>query len=150
MLNKVFLQGRLVADPELRHTNNGVAMASFRVAVDRDFKDKESGQRKADFVTVTAWRQTAEFVSRHFTKGRVAIVEGKLQVREFNDKDGNRRSVTEVVADNIYFGDSKRDEGPKGQPAFAPPTFVDLPSDGPLPFPPLDDVPPFDFEQLPL
>ena len=147
MLNKVFLQGRLTADPELRHTPNGVAMASFRLAVDRDFKDKESGQRKADFISVTAWRQTAEFASRFLSKGRMAIVEGKLQVREFNDKDGNRRFATEVVADNIYFGDSKRDEAPKSEPEFAPPTFVDLPTNGPLPF---DDVPPFDFEQLPL
>lgn len=147
MLNKVFLQGRLTADPELRHTNNGVAMASFRLAVDRDFRDKESGQRKVDFISVTAWRQTAEFASRFLSKGRMAIVEGKLQVREFNDKDGNRRSATEVVADNIYFGDSKKDDRPKAEPEFVPPTFVDLPSDGPLPF---DDIPPFDFEQLSL
>lgn len=147
MLNKAFLQGRLTADPELRHTANGVAMASFRLAVDRDFKDKESGQRKADFISVTAWRQTAEFASRFLSKGRMAIVEGKLQVREFNDKDGNRRFATEVVADNIYFGDSKRDEAPKSEPEFAPPTFVDLPTNGPLPF---DETPPFDFDQLPM
>lgn len=147
MLNKVFLQGRLTADPELHHTANGVAMASFRLAVDRDFKDKESGQRKADFISVTAWRQTAEFASRFLSKGRMAIVEGKLQVREFNDKDGNRRSATEVVADNIYFGDSKKDDRPKAEPEFVPPTFVDLPPDGPLPF---DEAPPFDFDQLPM
>ena len=147
MLNKAFLQGRLTADPELRHTANGVAMASFRLAFDRDFNDKESGQRKADFISVTAWRQTAEFASRFLSKGRMAIVEGKLQVREFNDKDGNRRSVTEVVADSIYFGDSKRDEAPKSEPEFAPPTFVDLPTNGPLPF---DEAPPFDFDQLPM
>lgn len=110
MLNKVFLQGRLTADPELRHTTNGVAMASFRLAVDRDFKDKETGERKADFVSVVAWRQTAEFVSRFFTKGRMAIVEGKLQTRDYTDRDGNRRFVTEVVADNVYFGDSKKDD----------------------------------------
>ena len=109
MLNKVFLQGRLVADPELRHTSNGVAMASFRVAVDRDFKDRETGERKADFISVVAWRQTAEFVSRFLTKGRMAIVEGKLQTRDYTDRDGNRRFVTEVVADNVYFGDSRRD-----------------------------------------
>lgn len=109
MLNKIFLQGRLVADPELRHTQNGVAVASFRLAVDRDFKDRETGERKADFINVVAWRQTAEFVSRFFTKGRMAIVEGKLQTREYTDRDGNRRYATEVVADNVYFGDSRRD-----------------------------------------
>ena len=79
MLNKIFLQGRLVADPELRHTQNGVAVASFRLAVDRDFKDRETGERKADFINVVAWRQTGEFVSRFLTKGRLAVVEGKLQ-----------------------------------------------------------------------
>ena len=107
MLNKIFLQGRLVADPELRHTQNGVAVASFRLAVDRDFKDRETGERKADFINVVAWRQTGEFVSRFLTKGRLAVVEGKLQTRDYTDRDGNRRYATEVVADNVYFGDSK-------------------------------------------
>jgi len=109
LLNKIFLQGRLVADPELRHTQSGIAVATFRIAVDRDFKDRETGEKKADFITVVAWRQTAEFVSRFFTKGRMAIVEGRLQVREYTDRDGNRRYATEVVADNVYFGDSRRD-----------------------------------------
>ena len=109
MLNKIFLQGRLVADPELRHTQNGIAVASFRLAVDRDFKDRETGERKADFINIVAWRQTAEFVSRFLTKGRLAIVEGKLQTRDYTVRDGNRRYATEVVADNVYFGDSKRD-----------------------------------------
>ena len=118
MLNKIFLQGRLVADPELRHTPNGVAVASFRMAVDRDFKDRETGERKADFINVVAWRQTAEFVSRYFTTGRMAVVEGKLQTRDYTDRDGNRRYATEVVADNIYFGDSRRDsEGGGYSPA---------------------------------
>ena len=120
MLNKVFLQGRLVADPELRHTPNGVAVASFRIAVDRDFKDRETGERKADFINVVAWRQTGEFVSRYFTKGRMAIVEGKLQTRDYTDRDGNRRYATEVVADNIYFGDSRRDGDNGGGYAPAP------------------------------
>ena len=125
MLNKIFLQGRLVADPELRHTQSGIAVASFRIAVDRDFKDRD-GNRQADFINVVAWRQTGEFVSRYFTKGRMAIVEGKLQVREYNDRDGNRRYATEVVADNVYFGDSKRDgeggyaQGGYGAPAAGP------------------------------
>ncbi|MBR5534743.1 MAG: single-stranded DNA-binding protein [Ruminiclostridium sp.] len=120
MLNKVFLQGRLVADPELRHTPNGVAVATFRLAVDRDFKDRETGERKADFISVVAWRQTGEFVSRYFTKGRMAIVEGKLQARDYTDRDGNRRFVTEVVADNVYFGDSRRDGDNGGGYAPAP------------------------------
>ena len=109
MLNKIFLQGRLVADPEMRHTPNGVAVASFRLAVDRDFKDRETGEKKADFINVVAWRATAEFVSRYFTKGRMAVVEGRLQMRDYTDRDGNRRTAAEVVADNVYFGDSRRD-----------------------------------------
>ena len=112
MLNRVTLMGRLVADPELRHTQGGIAFASFRLAVDRDFKDKETGERKADFINIVAWRQTAEFVSRFFSKGRMAVVEGKLQFREYTDKDGNRRYATEVVADNLYFADSKKDGDP--------------------------------------
>ena len=109
MLNKIFLQGRLVADPEMRHTPSGVAVASLRLAVDRDFKDKETGEKKADFINVVAWRATAEFVSRYFTKGRMAVVEGRLQIRDWTDKDGGKRRSAEVVADNVYFGDSKRD-----------------------------------------
>ena len=109
MLNKIFLQGRLVADPELRHTQNGVAVASFRLAVDRDFKDKTTGEKSTDFIDIVAWRQTAEFVSRFFTKGRMAVVEGRLQIRDWTDKDGGKRRSAEIVADNVYFGDSKRD-----------------------------------------
>lgn len=109
MLNKIFLQGRLVADPELRTTPNGISTTSFRIAVDRDFKDRETGEKKADFFSVVTWRQTAEFVSRFFTKGRMAIVEGRVQNREYTDRDGNRRFITEIVADNVYFGDSRRD-----------------------------------------
>ena len=120
MLNKIFLQGRLVNDPELRHTQSGVAVATFRVAVDRDFKDRETGEKKADFINVVAWRGTAEFVSRYFTKGRMAVIEGRLQNREYTDRDGNRRFYTDVAADNIYFGDSKRDNdgyAPRGYDA---------------------------------
>ena len=109
MLNKIFLQGRMVADPELRHTQTGTAVASFRLAVDRDFKDKETGEKKADFISVVAWRQTGEFVSRYFTKGRMAVVEGRLQMRDYTDREGNKRTAAEVVADNVYFGDSRRD-----------------------------------------
>lgn len=111
MLNKVFIMGRLARDPELRHTQSGTAVVSFALAVDRDFKDKATGERATDWVDVVAWRQTAEFVSRYFTKGRMAVVEGRLQVRDWTDNDGNKRRAVEVVADNVYFGDSKRDGG---------------------------------------
>lgn len=134
MLNKVFLQGRLVADPELRHTTNGVAVATFRLAVERDFKDKQTGARQADFINVVAWRQTGEFASRYFGKGRMAIVEGKLQTREYTDRDGNRRYATEVIADSLYFGDSKREDGGGKPEEFREPEFTDTPDDGPLPF----------------
>ena len=133
MLNKTFLQGRLVADPELRHTANGVAVATFRLAVDRDFKDKQTGERQADFISVVAWRQTGEFVSRYFSKGRMAIVEGKLQSRTY-DKDGVRQYITEVVADNVYFGDSKRDDGGSKPDEFREPEFTDYTGDDELPF----------------
>ena len=108
MLNKVFIMGRLTRDPELRRTQTGTAVASFSLAVDRDFKDKSTGERTTDFIDVVAWRQTGEFVSRYFTKGRMAVAEGRLQMREWTDKDGNKRRPAEVVADNVYFGDSKQ------------------------------------------
>jgi single-strand DNA-binding protein len=114
MLNKIFLQGRLVADPELRQTANGVPVATLRLAVDRDIRNKETGERATDFINVVAWRSTAEFVSRYFSKGRMAIVEGRLQIRNYTDRDGNKRTAAEVVADNIYFGDSKRDSESAG------------------------------------
>ena len=109
MLNRIIVMGRLTRDPELRHTQTGTAVASFTLAVDRDFKDKQSGEKATDFIDIVAWRQTGEFVSRYFTKGRMAVVEGRLQMREWTDKDGNKRRSAEVVADNVYFGDSKRD-----------------------------------------
>ena len=109
MLNKIFLMGRLARDPELRRTQSGIPVVSFRLAVDRDFKDKATGERSTDWIDVVAWRQTAEFVSRYFTKGRMAVVEGRLQMRDWTDKEGNKRTSAEVVADNVYFGDSKRD-----------------------------------------
>ena len=109
MLNKIVLQGRLSKNPELRHTQGGNPVASFRLAVDRDFKDKQTGEKATDWIDVVAWRNTAEFVSRYFTKGRMAVVEGRLQMRDYTDRDGNRRTAAEVVADNVYFGDSRRD-----------------------------------------
>ena len=109
MLNRIILMGRLTRDPELRHTQTGTPVASFSLAVDRDFKDKQTGEKATDFIDIVAWRQTAEFVSRFFTKGRLAVVEGRLQLRDWTDRDGNKRRSAEVVADNVYFGDSKRD-----------------------------------------
>ena len=109
MLNKIILMGRLTRDPELRRTGSGTAVTSFSLAVDRDFKS-QSGEKETDFIDGVAWRSTAEFVAKYFTKGRMAVVEGRLQIREWTDKDGNKRRTAEVVADNVYFGDSKRDD----------------------------------------
>lgn len=122
MLNRILLQGRLVADPELRHTQTDTAVASFRLAVDRDYKDKGTNARQADFINVVAWRQTAEFAAQYFSKGQMAIVEGKLQVRAYTDRDGNKRTATEVLAEHIYFCGSKA-EGQSTRPAgsYQPP-----------------------------
>ena len=109
MLNHITIMGRLTRDPELRRTGSGVAVASFSLAVDRDFAPKDGGERETDFIDCVAWRQTGEFVSKYFTKGRMAVVSGRLQIRSWTDKDGNKRRSAEVVADNVYFGDSKRD-----------------------------------------
>ncbi|MCD7822170.1 MAG: single-stranded DNA-binding protein [Clostridiales bacterium] len=111
MLNRVVLQGRLVADPELRHTQNGTAVASFRIACDRGYKSKDPNAQSADFINIVAWRQTAEFISRYFTKGSMILIDGRLQVREYTDNAGNRRSVAEVVADNVNFAGSRRENG---------------------------------------
>lgn len=110
MLNKWIGMGRLTKDPELRRTGNGTAVTSFTIAVDRDRKGKD-GEKETDFVDVVAWRQTAEFVSKYFAKGRMAVVEGRLQFREYTDREGNKRKATEIVADNVYFGDSKKENG---------------------------------------
>ena len=109
MLNHIVLMGRLTRDPELRRTGSGLAVASFSLAVDRDFGNRETGERETDFIDIVAWRNTAEFVSKYFTKGRMAVVSGRLQIRNWTDKEGNKRRSAEVVADNVYFGDSKRD-----------------------------------------
>ena len=111
MLNKIFIMGRMARDPELRRTQSGTPVASFRLAVDRDFKDKQTGERSTDWIDCVAWRQTGEFVSQYFSKGRMAVVEGRLQMREWTDKEGSKRTSAEVVADNVYFGDSRREFG---------------------------------------
>ena len=109
MLNHIVLMGRLTRDPELRRTQSGVPVVSFSLAVDHDVPNKETGERGVDFIDIVAWRQTAEFVNKFFSKGRMAVVSGRLQIRSWTDNTGNKRRAAEVVADNVYFGDSKRD-----------------------------------------
>ncbi|MCQ2443148.1 MAG: single-stranded DNA-binding protein [Oscillospiraceae bacterium] len=111
MLNKAILQGRLVADPELRHTQSGTAVATFRIACDRDYKSKDPNAQNADFINIVAWRNTAEFISRYFTKGSMILIDGRIQTRDYTDNNGQRRYVTEVVADNVNFAGSKRESG---------------------------------------
>ena len=122
MLNQIIIMGRLTRDPELRRTGSGVAVTSFTLAVDRDFAPKDGSERETDFIDCVAWRQTGEFVSKYFTKGRMAVVAGRLQIRNWTDKDGNKRRTAEIVADNVYFGDSKRD-GDSGSAYSAPASF---------------------------
>ena len=109
MLNKIIVMGRLTRDPELRRTQSGLSVAGFSLAVDRDFKDKQTGEKATDFIDIVTWRQTAEFVCKYFAKGRMAVVEGCLQIRDWQDNNGNKRRSAEIVAENVYFGDSKRD-----------------------------------------
>ena len=118
MLNHIVLMGRLTRDPELRYTGSNVPVASFSIAVDRDFGRGENGEKQTDFINVSAWRQTGEFVSKYFTKGSMIVVSGRLQIRDYTDRDGNRRTAAEVVADNVYFGESKRrdDGAPRRRP----------------------------------
>ena len=110
MLNHIVVMGRLTRDVELRRTGNGIACANFTVAVDRDFADKQSGEKETDFIDCVAWRQTGEFVSKFFKKGSMIAVSGRLQIRAWTDKDGNKRRTAEVVADNCYFATSKKDQ----------------------------------------
>lgn len=121
MLNRIIIMGRLTRDPELRHTPNGIPVASFSLAVDRDYKNKNTGEKETDFIDVVAWRHTGEFVSRYFSKGRMAVVEGRLQMRDWLDKDQNKRRSAEIIADSVYFGDSKRDGDNTYATGFAPP-----------------------------
>ncbi len=107
-LNRFVCNGRLVRDPELRTTQNGNAVTTFCVAVERDFKDKQTGKREADFIDFVAYKNTAQYIKQYFTKGMMAVVEGRLQIRNFIDKEGNKRYVTEILVNNIYFGESKK------------------------------------------
>ena len=110
MLNHIVIMGRLTRDPDLRYTQSQTPVASFTVAVDRDFAGRDGGERQTDFIDVVAWRQTAEFVSKYFSKGSMVAVSGRLQIRDWTDREGNKRRSAEVVADNVYFGESKRRE----------------------------------------
>lgn len=141
MLNHIVLMGRLTADPELRRTQNGTAVANFTLAVDRDYSP---GEKQTDFISIVAWKSTAEFAQKWFQKGQLAVVSGRLQIRQYTDKDGNKRISPEVVADSIYFGESKKDrdeadyaraekEGKDYKPAGAP-VAVEADEEGELPF----------------
>lgn len=141
MLNHAVIMGRMARDPELRHTQAGTPVVSFRLAVERDFKDKATGERSTDWIDVVAWRSTAEFVSRYFTKGRMVVADGRLQTRDWTDKDGSKRTSVEIVADRVYFGDSRREEGgaaysePSGSMPPSGDQFTELSDDdGDLPF----------------
>lgn len=143
MLNKVVIMGRLTRDPEVRKVNNDVSVCSFSVACDRDIVSKGSNERETDFFDVTAWRSTADFVGKYFAKGRMIVVVGRLQKRNYTDKDGNKRSVVDIIAENVYFGDSKKDADSTGNTAVASygnnapaDNFADISNedDGDLPF----------------
>ena len=139
MLNVITIQGRLTHDPELRHTASGTAVASFSLAVERDYTSKDGGERETDFIDVVAWRGTAEFVRNYFTKGQMAIVSGRLQIRPWTDDKGTKRRSTEVVAEHVYFGGSKKESGSTAAataPAGTTPALEELPEgdDDGLPF----------------
>ena len=117
MLNRIIIMGRLTSSPEFRRTGNGIAVTAFTLAVDRDYAEK-GAERQTDFIDCVAWRSTAEFVDKYFDRGQMAVVSGRLQIRDWEDKDGNKRRKAEVVADNVYFGESKRDAGANGAPSY--------------------------------
>ena len=150
MLNRIVLMGRLTRDPELRKTQSDTPVCSFSLAVDRDYK--RDGEKETDFIDVVAWRSTAEFVSRYFAKGRMAVVEGRLQIRDWTDKEGGKRRSAEVVADNVYFGDSKRDGAAPGgfdqsAPSYSSAPFGGSPYAAPSPQP-VPQAPASDFAML--
>lgn len=141
MLNHIVVMGRMARDPEKRYTQNGTPVAAFSLAVDRDFKDKQSGERPVDWIDVVAWRQTADFVCKYFAKGRMAVVEGRLQTRSYTDREGIKRKAVEVVADSVYFGDSKpadqQSEGNADEGSLPPSQetqFHEVDDEGELPF----------------
>ena len=134
MLNQITIMGRLTKDPELRRTQSGTAVTSFTLAVDRDFKEQD-GNRKTDFIECVGWRGTAEFIVKHLNKGRAVVVDGRLQIREWKDKDGNNRNSAEVIVDSVYFADSKPQEGSYSPYAASVGKFAEISEeDGDLPF----------------
>lgn len=133
MLNRITLMGRLTRDLELRHTQSGNSVASFTLACDRDYA-AQGAEKETDFIDVVAWRNTADFVSKYFSKGRMAVVAGRLQIRNWQDKEGNKRKTAEIVADSVYFGDSKRDGQDNSAAAPASAEFTQLPDATPVPF----------------
>ena len=144
MLNHIVVMGRLTRDPELRYTQSQVPVASFTVAVDRDFSSRDTGERQTDFIDCVAWRSTAEFVSKFFQKGSMAVVSGRLQIRDWTDREGGKRRSAEIVADNVYFGESKRsrEDGQRSggsQPRPASAGYGDMPTGGGSAFAELDD-----------
>lgn len=140
MLNHIVLMGRLTRDPELRYTQSQTPVASFTLAVDRDFTGKDGGEKQTDFIDCVAWRSTGEFANKYFSKGRMAVVSGRLQLRDWTDKEGNKRRTAEVVVDNMYFGDSKKDGSTapstteQSEPQYTQQQFEELDDDGDLPF----------------
>ncbi len=144
MLNHITIMGRMTRDPELRRTGSGIAVTSFTLAVERDFSPKDGGERETDFIDVVCWRSTAEFVQKYFAKGSMAIASGRLQIRSWTDKDGNKRRSAEVLADNVYFGESKKSEGYTGSYS-TPASANDSPSVPAQDFAPIED----DDAQLP-
>ena len=136
MLNTIIVMGRLTADPELKKTNSGISVVSFTLAVERSYKTGE--ERQTDFIDVTAWRSTAEFIEKYFSKGQMMVVQGMLQTRNYEDKNGNKRKAVEIVAGNVFFGEAKRSEQSAPAATYTPPApdenvpFPGYPT-GPLP-----------------
>ena len=140
MLNHITIMGRLTRDPELRMTQSQTQVVSFTLAVDRDFGGRDGGEKQTDFIDCVAWRQTAEFVSKYFTKGRMAVVSGRLQSRKWETRDGDKRTSWEVVADNVYFGDSRRDGGDTGESRGSYNQGYDTPKTAPKPQSPFEEL----------
>lgn len=144
MLNHIVIMGRLTRDPDLRYTQSQLPVVSFTLAVDRDFSGKDGGEKQTDFIDCVAWRSTAEFVNKYFTKGSMAAVSGRLQLRDWTDREGSKRRSAEVIVDNIYFGGSKKDNSAASQsapqqshsaPAYEQSRFVEMnDGDEELPF----------------
>ena len=150
MLNHIVVMGRLTRDPELRTTQSGVNVASFTVAVERDFGGRDGAERQTDFFDCAAWRQTGEFVSKYFQKGRMIVVSGRMQSRKYQDREGNNRTAWEIQADNVYFGDSKRDSDNAGysQSSYTGQSSYSRGSDSPRQSAPVPPVTPSPFEEL--